>query len=140
MKFMEIKQSRLVPENPFTAIPLSRASTTLDIGPSRLLQCRKMAFFDLWRRGFFLTDGSKFGADFLAYPGDPIRYHAQNIVVCLDSRNELERMRKKVSESDLVGRCRLGTAVNKNVLFAYVFVGKNKKGGVKYQALRWTGK
>ena len=53
-----------------------------------------MAFFDLWRRGFFLTDGSKFGADFLAYPGDPIRYHAQNIIICLESSTELERMKK----------------------------------------------
>jgi len=127
-------------ENPFTTLPLSHASTTLDIGASRLQQCRKLAFFDLWRRGFFLTDGSKFGADFLAYPGDPIRYHAQNIVLCLESHNEVERMRKKAAENDLVGRCRLGTAVNKRVLFAYVLVGKNKKGVIKYLALRWTGK
>ena len=49
-------------------------------------------------------------------------------------------MRKKVTESDLVGRCRLGTAVNKSVLFAYVYVGKNKQGVIKYLALRWTGK
>lgn len=31
---------------------------------------------DLYRRGFYLTPGSKFGTDFLAYQGDPIRYHA----------------------------------------------------------------
>ena len=49
-------------------------------------------------------------------------------------------MRKKAAENDLVGRCRLGTAVNKRVLFAYVLVGKNKKGVIKYLALRWTGK
>ena len=71
--------------------------------------------------------------------GSPLRYHAQNIVLCLGSRNELERMRK-ASESDLVGRCRLGTAVNKKVLYAYIFLDKNKIAGVKYEALRWTGK
>jgi tRNA splicing endonuclease len=36
------------------------------------LKClRRDVFADLWERGFYLTDGFKFGADFLAYPGDP---------------------------------------------------------------------
>ena len=26
-------------------------------------------FEDLWNKGFYITDGSKFGGDFLAYPG-----------------------------------------------------------------------
>jgi len=34
---------------------------------------RQDIFKDLWERGFYLTDGTKFGADFLAYPGDPIK-------------------------------------------------------------------
>ena len=29
------------------------------------------------QRGFRITGGSKFGADFLLYPGDPSLYHAQ---------------------------------------------------------------
>ena len=72
---MDLKTTKLclVAENPFTTTSLSRTSTAWEIGPSRIQQCRKLAFFDLWRRGFFLTDGSKFGADFLTYPGDPIR-------------------------------------------------------------------
>ena len=34
---------------------------------------RRATYADLWRRGFTLTSGARFGGDFLAYPGDPIR-------------------------------------------------------------------
>ena len=34
---------------------------------------RTAAFADLWHKGFYITEGEKFGADFLAYPGDPIK-------------------------------------------------------------------
>lgn len=42
-----------------------------------LERVRYAAFRDLWRRGFFLTAGDKFGGDFLAYPGDPGAFRAQ---------------------------------------------------------------
>ena len=32
-----------------------------------------------------MTSGAKFGGDFLAYPGDPLLYHAQYTVRCLSS-------------------------------------------------------
>ena len=38
---------------------------------------RYIVFRDLHRRGLRLTAGSKFGADYLIYPGDPSIYHAQ---------------------------------------------------------------
>ena len=38
---------------------------------------RYIVFRDLHRRGFRITAGSKFGSDFLLYPGDPTLYHAQ---------------------------------------------------------------
>lgn len=39
-------------------------------------------FEDLWRRGYWLTDGLKFGGDYMAYIGDPLLLHASFIVVC----------------------------------------------------------
>jgi tRNA splicing endonuclease len=45
-----------------------------------LQQLRLAVFGDLAARGFSLTGGSKFGGDFLAYPGDPHLYHAQYVV------------------------------------------------------------
>lgn len=38
---------------------------------------RYWVFRDLLSKGYRLTGGSKFGADFLVYPGDPTLYHAQ---------------------------------------------------------------
>jgi len=38
---------------------------------------RYAVFKDLQSKGFRITGGSKFGADFLLYPGDPTLYHAQ---------------------------------------------------------------
>ena len=32
--------------------------------------------------GFFVTSGDKFGGDFLAYPGDPLLFHAKFVVIC----------------------------------------------------------
>lgn len=34
----------------------------------------------LWARGFFITCGSGFGADYLCYPGDPMRHHAHLLI------------------------------------------------------------
>jgi tRNA-splicing endonuclease subunit Sen34 len=47
---------------------------------SQQQQLRMAVFADLHSRGYFLTSGSKFGGDFLAYPGDPNLYHAQFVV------------------------------------------------------------
>ena len=46
--------------------------------------CKKLryhVFVDLWEKGYYLTSGINFGGDFLAYPGDPIRYHSFFIVI-----------------------------------------------------------
>lgn len=44
----------------------------------RLLHAQ--VFRALWSRGFFITCGSTFGADYLCYPGDPMRHHAHLLV------------------------------------------------------------
>lgn len=45
---------------------------------------RMAVFRDLHARGFRVTGGSKFGADFLLYPGDPTLFHAQFCVRLVD--------------------------------------------------------
>ncbi|KAK2076916.1 hypothetical protein QBZ16_005144 [Prototheca wickerhamii] len=45
---------------------------------------RYAVFRDLVSRGFRVTGGSKFGADYLIYPGDPTLYHAQFCVRLCD--------------------------------------------------------
>ena len=40
---------------------------------SKNSRTRTAIFTDLWKKGFYITEGEKFGADFLAYPGDPLK-------------------------------------------------------------------
>ena len=91
--------------------------------------CRLATFRDLWKSGYFLTDGSKFGGDFLVYCGDPVKYHAKYIVICIKNSHVLEEARTQ----DLVARCRLGAGVKKIVLFSWL-----EGDRIKYKSLtRW---
>lgn len=92
---------------------------------------KKQVFHDLWHQGFFITNGSKFGGDYLVYPGDPIQFHAKYIVVCCDNHDVY------TEEKDLVAKSRLGTNVKKTVLLASYDNHENK---VKYKAIKWTQK
>lgn len=52
-------------------------ASTWTFPSSRTERLRCAVFADLHQSGHWLTSGAKFGADFLAYPGDPFLYHAQ---------------------------------------------------------------
>ena len=88
---------------------------------------KNLVFQDLWHKDFYITDGSKFGADFLVYPGDPIQFHAKFIVICC------EEDPKQIEEKDLVAKSRLGTNVKKIVLLA-----THKGGKIKYTTVNWN--
>ncbi|XP_078511102.1 tRNA-splicing endonuclease subunit Sen34 [Lissotriton helveticus] len=91
-------------------------------------EVRYRVFRDLWERGYFLTSGSKFGGDFLVYPGDPMRFHAHFIALCFAQEEEIPL-------SDIISAGRLGTNVKKTVLLCSV----NVEGMVSYTSLQWAG-
>jgi tRNA-splicing endonuclease subunit Sen34 len=94
---------------------------------------RRKTFAKLWTNGFFITDGTKFGGDFLAYPGDPIQFHAKYIVICCEKNPE------NMSQNDLVAKSRMGTGVKKIPLLAFM-AGGAKNEQVKFKAIKWTEK
>lgn len=59
--------------------------------------------------GYFLSPGLRFGCTYMAYPGDPLRYHSHFLVVGYDWDEEMDLM-------TLVGGGRLGTGVKKGFL------------------------
>ncbi|KAK6539761.1 tRNA-splicing endonuclease subunit Sen34 [Orbilia ellipsospora] len=61
--------------------------------------------------GYFLSPGLRFGCQFLAYPGDPLRFHSHFLVKALQWDEELSIL-------DLVGGGRLGTGVKKAWMIA----------------------
>ncbi|XP_061636863.1 tRNA-splicing endonuclease subunit Sen34 [Phyllopteryx taeniolatus] len=88
---------------------------------------RYRVFADLRGRGFYLTSAGKFGGDFLVYPGEPLRFHAHFIAVCV-------RADERVSLLDLLAVARLGSNVKKTVLLC-----SPRDDGVTYSSLRWSG-
>uniref|UniRef100_UPI0037E857CA tRNA-splicing endonuclease subunit Sen34 n=1 Tax=Semicossyphus pulcher TaxID=241346 RepID=UPI0037E857CA len=95
---------------------------------SRRCQTRYHVFRDLRGRGFYLTSAGKFGGDFLVYPGDPLRFHAHFIAVCL-SEDE------PVCLLDVLSVARLGSNVKKTVLLC----SPGGHRGVQYTSLQWSG-
>ncbi|XP_035240982.1 tRNA-splicing endonuclease subunit Sen34 [Anguilla anguilla] len=97
-------------------------------------ETRFRVFRDLSRQGFYLTSAGKFGGDYLVYPGDPLRFHAHFIAVCIpmDSPTPL---------CDLLALSRLGSNVKKTILLCSPSDGD--KGGeeeeVVYTSLQWSG-
>ncbi|RKP07733.1 hypothetical protein THASP1DRAFT_30458 [Thamnocephalis sphaerospora] len=83
---------------------------------------RLRVYHDLWRRGWWLGSGLKFGGDYLAYTDDPRQCHSTYVVsVCAPS--------DQLTFTQLVGLGRLGTAVRKARLVATAADETDKEAG-----------
>ncbi|XP_041796991.1 tRNA-splicing endonuclease subunit Sen34 isoform X2 [Chelmon rostratus] len=89
---------------------------------------RYQVFRDLRGQGFYLTSAGKFGGDFLVYPGDPLRFHAHFVAVCLS-------LEESVCLLDVLAVARLGSNVKKTVLLCSL----GTDGQVLYTSLQWSG-
>jgi tRNA-splicing endonuclease subunit Sen34 len=66
-------------------------------------------FKHLHDQGYFLSPGLRFGCHFVAYPGDPLRFHSHFLCNGMDWDQEFDLL-------DLVGGGRLGTGVKKGFM------------------------
>ena len=82
----------------------------------------------LHENGYFLSPGLRFGCQYMAYPGDPLRFHSHFVVNGLGWDEEVE-MR------DVVGGGRLGTGVKK----AWMVGGEDEAGEVRTFCVEWGG-
>ena len=76
---------------------------------NRLLHAQ--VFRALWSRGFFITSGSGFGADYLCYPGDPMRHHAHLLI-------HVARPGRPLEGIELSCAARLANSVKKSAVLA----------------------
>lgn len=74
---------------------------------------RRRVFDDLKAKGYYLSCGAKFGADFLAYAGDPQLFHAALAVLVVDGSQAL-------NAREIVALGRLGDATRKRTVLAWV--------------------
>ncbi|KAF7194162.1 putative tRNA-splicing endonuclease subunit tsp-4 [Pseudocercospora fuligena] len=63
----------------------------------------------LHQNGYFMAPGIRFGCQYMAYPGDPLRFHSHFLCNGMDWDQEFDLL-------DLVGGGRLGTGVKKGFL------------------------
>ncbi|TMW63001.1 hypothetical protein Poli38472_005619 [Pythium oligandrum] len=102
-----------------TGTCVANENTGLD--EATLLRIR--VFADLWHRGYFVAFGSKFGADFLIYQGDPDSHHSIAMIM-------VKEWTASFGSVDIVSHCRMAKMVKKQITWASVH-----EGGVKYITL-----
>lgn len=82
----------------------------------------------LHENGYFLSPGLRFGCQYMAYPGDPLRFHSHFVVTGMEWDEEIEM-------KDVVGGGRLGTGVKK----AWMVGGEDGEGKVRTFCIEWGG-
>ena len=107
----------------------ARAPRELHLTHLRAGQLRYAVFRDLWANGHYLSPASKFGGDYLAYPGDPVRYHAHYVVMVLAEQ-------ASIAPHDLVSIGRLAVTVKKTPVYASV---DPSTGRPFYTSVTWEG-
>ena len=108
--------------------PPSMPESLPDVPPSYPL------FAHLHSKGYFLSPGLRFGCQYLAYPGDPLRFHSHFLVSSAEWDEEIDIM-------DLVAGGRLGTGVKKGFLIggAEDPENANSTSTVKTFSIEWAG-
>lgn len=100
---------------PFSIIPSTSQSllppspTTTKQGLPTVNPASYALFKHLYKEGYFLSPGLRFGCQFLVYPGDPLRFHSHFLAVGADWDEDIDLL-------DMVGGGRLGTGVKKSWL------------------------
>ena len=101
-------------ETPFAQA--TERSYQLTALPTIGLEALKFAVFEhFWNKGFYLTDGVKFGGHFLAYDNDPMAFHAKFIILCSPTEDSVNHFQ----DSLLQAYGRLARNVRKNVIIAH---------------------
>ncbi|CBF90007.1 tRNA splicing endonuclease subunit SEN34 [Aspergillus nidulans FGSC A4] len=93
-------------------------------------------FAHLHSKGYFLSPGLRFGCQYMAYPGDPLRFHSHFLVVSAEWDEQLDLM-------TIITGGRLGTGVKKGFLIG----GADKSRGdpeeaganVRSFSIEWAG-
>lgn len=81
---------------------------------------------------YFLSPGLRFGCQFMAYPGDPLRFHSHFVCNGLGWDEEINLI-------DIVTGGRLGTGVKKAWLFGAKPEGEQENGGTRVFTVEWGG-
>uniref|UniRef100_A0A4W5KEN0 tRNA-intron lyase n=1 Tax=Hucho hucho TaxID=62062 RepID=A0A4W5KEN0_9TELE len=113
---------------PHTAMAVQLCTARARLSRCALFAGRRLAhttgrevrvFRDLRRQGFYITSAGKFVGDYLVYPGDPLRFHARFMAVCVS-------MDDSMPLCDVLAIARLGS-------------NDDDREEVVYTSLQWSG-
>jgi tRNA-splicing endonuclease subunit Sen34 len=117
----------------YTSCPLeNRVANAIDWNyPQSQNEIMRYAVFkEMWEKGYYLTEGFKFGSDFLAYQYDPIGFHSKYLIICKSCETPL-------SELELQTYGRLSKSVRKIILIAIINYLQNDKTIIEYKTINW---
>ncbi|PVG02586.1 tRNA-intron endonuclease catalytic domain-like protein, partial [Serendipita vermifera] len=99
--------------------------------PESLKERAKCAVFhDLWKKGYYMGNGLRFGGDWLVYPGDPLRFHSHFVATVFPSPVSV------IQPMQIVAYGRLGTATKK----VHLLCGwDGDTGETSYYSIEWAG-
>lgn len=86
----------------------------------------------LHSHGYFLSPGLRFGCQYMAYPGDPLRFHSHFLVYGFHRDEELKLM-------EIVSGGRLGTGVKKGFLLGHAVDPDDAASEVRTFSIEWAG-
>lgn len=120
--------------SPTTSSTLIEASPPTPALPLPIVPASYPLFTHLHSKGYFLSPGLRFGCQYVAYPGDPLRFHSHFLAVGAEWEEEIDLL-------DIVGGGRLGTAVKKGYLLGGAkprSAGSDKDGEVRTFCFEWA--
>lgn len=103
------------------------ARRSTEVSYSQPEKSNYMIFRHLQALGYYLSPGLRFGGQFLAYPGDPLRFHSHYIVNGYYWEEEIPIL-------DIIRGGRLATNVKKS----WVVGGEDANGDVKVFSIEWA--
>lgn len=89
-------------------------------------------FKHMHEKSYFLSPGLRFGCQYTAYPGDPLRFHSHFLCNGMDWDEEFDLL-------DIVGGGRLGTGVKKGFLIGGEEKNEQSEGEVRTFCIEWGG-
>ncbi|KIM28957.1 hypothetical protein M408DRAFT_16000 [Serendipita vermifera MAFF 305830] len=96
--------------------------------PEEVARCR--VFEDLWKQGYFMGNGLRFGGHWLVYPGDPLRFHSHFVATVIPSPV------MTIHPIEIIAFGRLGTATKKSHLLCGW---DEEKQETSYYSIEWAG-
>ena len=117
---------------PTNAVVLKPQETLPEI--PQVAESSYLLFKLLHDKGYFISPGLRFGCQYMAYPGDPLRYHSHFLAVAMDWEENIDLI-------DFIGVGRLATGVKKSFLLGGVQPANSPDDGPKTRtfSIEWAG-